>query len=164
MSAVPQQPAANDPDELETKEWLDALEAVLDREGAERAHFLLEQLIEKARTSGAYIPFSPNTPYVNTIPPHMEARSPGDAHLEERIRFVADIARGEGRQEPRAERERRSDRQAGAGRDVGRRCHGHMMRLRAGRRRPRPGGRPYHGRRVPGARGRVPRARGRSHI
>ena len=86
MSAVPQQPAANDPDELETREWLDALEAVLDREGAERAHFLLEQLIEKARMSGAYIPFSPNTPYVNTIPPHMEVRSPGDAHLEERIR------------------------------------------------------------------------------
>jgi pyruvate dehydrogenase E1 component len=86
MSAVPQQPAANDPDELETREWLDALEAVLDREGAERAHFLLGQLIEKARMSGAYIPFSANTPYINTIPTHLEARSPGDARHEERIR------------------------------------------------------------------------------
>jgi pyruvate dehydrogenase E1 component len=86
MSAVPQQPAANDPDELETREWLDALEAVLDHEGPERAHYLLEQLIEKARMSGAYIPYSPNTPYVNTIPPHLEARSPGNLPHEERIR------------------------------------------------------------------------------
>src|SRR3989442_147336 len=86
MSAVPQFPAANDPDALETQEWLDALEAVLEREGPERAHFLLERLIDKARRSGAYIPFSPNTAYINTIPPHLEERSPGNAALEERIR------------------------------------------------------------------------------
>ncbi len=86
MSAVPQQPAANDNDALETQEWLDALEAVLEREGPERAHYLLERLVEKARMSGAYIPFSPFTPYVNTIPPHMEERSPGDYAMEERIR------------------------------------------------------------------------------
>jgi pyruvate dehydrogenase E1 component len=86
MSAVPQHPAANDSDSLETQEWLDALETVLEREGPERAHFLLERLIEKARTSGAYIPFSPYTPYLNTIPPHMEERSPGDYAMEERIR------------------------------------------------------------------------------
>src|SRR5512147_2950612 len=86
MSAVPQQPAANDNDALETQEWLDALETVLEREGPERAHYLLERLVEKARMSGAYIPFSPYTPYVNTIPPHMEERSPGDHAMEERIR------------------------------------------------------------------------------
>jgi pyruvate dehydrogenase E1 component len=86
MSAVPQQSATDDPDVLETQEWLEALEAVIEREGPERAHFLIEKLIEKARTSGAYIPFSPYTPYVNTIPPHLEERSPGDAALEERIR------------------------------------------------------------------------------
>ncbi|OGA41963.1 MAG: pyruvate dehydrogenase (acetyl-transferring), homodimeric type [Betaproteobacteria bacterium RIFCSPLOWO2_12_FULL_68_19] len=86
MSAVPQSPAANDPDALETQEWLDALEAVLEREGPERAHFLLERLVDKARRSGAYIPFSANTAYINTIPPHLEERSPGDAALEERIR------------------------------------------------------------------------------
>jgi pyruvate dehydrogenase E1 component len=86
MSAVPQFPAANDPDALETQEWLDALEAVLDREGPERAHYLLERLVDKARRSGAYIPFSANTAYINTIPPHLEERSPGDAALEERIR------------------------------------------------------------------------------
>src|SRR5439155_24026165 len=88
MSAVPQFPAANDPDALETQEWLDALEAVLEREGPERAHFLLERLIDKARRSGAYIPFSANTAYINTIPPHMEERSPGDVTLEERIRSI----------------------------------------------------------------------------
>src|SRR5882672_8223080 len=53
MSALPQFPAANDPDALETQEWLDALEAVLEREGPERAHYLLEKLIDKARRSGA---------------------------------------------------------------------------------------------------------------
>ena len=88
MSAVPQQPAANDPDSLETQEWLEALEAVLEREGPERAHFLLEKLIDKARRSGAHIPFSPNTAYINTIPPHMEERSPGNVSLEERIRSI----------------------------------------------------------------------------
>jgi pyruvate dehydrogenase E1 component len=86
MSAVPQQPAANDPDSLETQEWLDALEAVLEREGGERAHYLIEKLTEKARTSGVILPYSAHTPYVNTIPPQMEERSPGDAALEERIR------------------------------------------------------------------------------
>jgi pyruvate dehydrogenase E1 component len=87
MSAVPSQLlAANDPDALETQEWLDALEVVLEREGRHRAHYLLERLVEKARLSGAYIPFSANTAYLNTIPPHLEEHSPGDATLEERIR------------------------------------------------------------------------------
>jgi pyruvate dehydrogenase E1 component len=89
MSAQPDFNAANDPDTLETQEWLDALDAVLEREGPERAHFLLEQMIERARRSGAYIPYSANTAYINTIPPHMEERSPGDAALEERIRSYA---------------------------------------------------------------------------
>ena len=86
MSALPEFPAASDPDALETQEWLDALEAVLEREGPERAHYLLEKLVDKARRSGAYIPFSLNTAYLNTIPVHMEERSPGDHALEERIR------------------------------------------------------------------------------
>ncbi len=90
MSALPNQHPASeipsDPDALETREWLDALETVIDREGPERAHFLLEQMIDKARRSGAYLPFSANTAYVNTIPPHLEAASPGNAEYEERIR------------------------------------------------------------------------------
>ncbi|MCC6609203.1 MAG: pyruvate dehydrogenase (acetyl-transferring), homodimeric type [Burkholderiales bacterium] len=89
MSAQPDFNAATDADALETQEWLDALDAVLAREGPERAHFLLERMIERARRSGAYIPYSANTAYINTIPPHMEERSPGDAALEERIRSYA---------------------------------------------------------------------------
>jgi pyruvate dehydrogenase E1 component len=77
-----------DLDPLETREWLDALAAVLERAGPERAHFLLEALTEKARLSGAYIPYSPNTAYVNTIPPHLEERSPGDHALEWKIRSI----------------------------------------------------------------------------
>ena len=75
-----------DDEALETQEWLEALEAVLDREGPERAHYLLERLVDLARRSGAHIPFSPNTAYVNTIPPGLETAHPGDQVLEERIR------------------------------------------------------------------------------
>ena len=77
-----------DVDAQETREWLDALNAVMEREGPERAHFLLETLIEQARRSGAYIPFNPNTAYLNTIPPNEEERSPGDADMEWRIRSL----------------------------------------------------------------------------
>ena len=78
--------AANDEDTQETREWLDALSAVLDREGPERAHYLLERLIDLARRSGANIPYSPNTAYVNTIPPGLEPPHPGNMELEARIR------------------------------------------------------------------------------
>ncbi len=71
---------------LETKEWLEALEAVVDREGPARAHDLIEKLIDLARRSGAHIPFSPNTAYVNTIPSGLEPPHPGNLELEERIR------------------------------------------------------------------------------
>src|SRR5215212_6257483 len=77
-----------DVDPQETQEWLEALESVLEREGPDRAHFLLERLVEKARRSGAYIPFNATTAYVNTIPPAREERSPGDAALEHRIRSL----------------------------------------------------------------------------
>lgn len=81
-----QQYSGNDPDELETKEWLEALEAVLDREGPERARFLIEQLADLARRSGSNIPYSPNTSYVNTIPPGLEPPNPGNLEIEARIR------------------------------------------------------------------------------
>ena len=77
-----------DTDPQETREWLDALDAVLEYEGAERAHFLLEQLIDQARRSGAHIPFSANTAYLNTIPLKQEDRCPGDLSLERRIRAI----------------------------------------------------------------------------
>ncbi len=78
--------AADDIDSLETQEWLDALAAVLEREGPERAHYLLERLIDLARRSGAQIPFRANTAYLNTIPAGLEAVSPGNQELEARIR------------------------------------------------------------------------------
>ncbi len=80
MAALPDY----DPDE--TNEWLEALDSVLEHEGPERAHYLLETLIEKARRSGAYLPYSANTAYINTIPPTAEDRSPGDHEIEHRIR------------------------------------------------------------------------------
>lgn len=61
-----------DIDSAETQEWLEALEAVIENEGVERAYFLLEQMIDTARRTGAYWPISANTAYVNTIPPHLE--------------------------------------------------------------------------------------------
>ncbi|MEO8441941.1 MAG: pyruvate dehydrogenase (acetyl-transferring), homodimeric type [Betaproteobacteria bacterium] len=75
-----------DTDPQETQEWLEALEGVLKQEGAHRAHFLIEQLVDKARRNGAYIPFSANTAYLNTIPPQLEEHMPGDAEIENRIR------------------------------------------------------------------------------
>ncbi|ACL65169.1 2-oxo-acid dehydrogenase E1 subunit, homodimeric type [Anaeromyxobacter dehalogenans 2CP-1] len=75
-----------DLDPQETREWLDALEGVLQREGTDRAHFLIEQLIDRARRSGAYLPFSANTAYVNTIPVEKQPRYPGDFAIEQTIR------------------------------------------------------------------------------
>ncbi|MBC8023971.1 MAG: pyruvate dehydrogenase (acetyl-transferring), homodimeric type, partial [Burkholderiales bacterium] len=75
-----------DIDPLETREWVDSLDAVLEVEGPERAHFILEQLVDKARRSGAYLPYRAQTAYINTIPPHLEERSPGDAGIEARLR------------------------------------------------------------------------------
>ena len=78
--------AANDPDALETKEWLDALEAVIENEGTDRAHYLMERLVDLARRRGAHIPFSSNTAYVNTIPAHLNVNCPGNLEYEERLR------------------------------------------------------------------------------
>ncbi len=79
---------AVDIDPQETQEWIEALDSVLAREGVERAHYLLEQLIAKARKSGAYLPYSANTAYINTIPPSREARAPGDPGMEWRVRSL----------------------------------------------------------------------------
>ena len=77
-----------DLDPQETQEWVESLESVLEREGPERAHFLLEKLIDKARRSGAYLPFTPNTAYVNTIPVSAQRPIPGDQAIEHSIRSV----------------------------------------------------------------------------
>ena len=77
-----------DIDSQETQEWLEALDSVMAQVGIERAHYLLEQLIAKARKSGAYLPYSANTAYLNTIPPSREERAPGDPGMEWRIRSL----------------------------------------------------------------------------
>ena len=91
MAAQPEQiPAArpDDADPVETQEWLDALTAVIEREGPERAHQLLAKLIDTAREYGSDVPFSANTPYINTIPPDQEVRSPGNLEIEEKLRSM----------------------------------------------------------------------------
>ena len=85
MAAIPVTP---DIDTEETNEWVESLESVLERDGVPRAHFLLEQLIDKARRSGAYLPYSANTAYLNTIPETREEHTPGDSALEWRIRSL----------------------------------------------------------------------------
>jgi len=75
-------------DPLETQEWLDALTAVIENEGTERAHFLLEAMIDKARRSGSNLPYNATTSYVNTIPTHLQQRLPGDPEMERRIRAL----------------------------------------------------------------------------
>ncbi len=77
-----------DIDPQETQEWLDAISSVLENEGTERAHFLLETLIDKARRSGAYLPYNATTAYVNTIPAHLQAKHPGDTAMERKIRAL----------------------------------------------------------------------------
>ncbi len=75
-----------DSDSVETQEWLDALNSVLENEGIERAHFLLEKLIDQARHSGANLPYSANTAYINTIPVELESALPGDRAIEWKIK------------------------------------------------------------------------------
>ncbi|WIM06929.1 MAG: pyruvate dehydrogenase (acetyl-transferring), homodimeric type [Candidatus Nitricoxidivorans perseverans] len=75
-----------DDDPQETGEWLEALEAVIEREGPARAHFLIERLIDLGRRTGINLPYSANTDYVNTIPADRQPRAPGDYAIENRIR------------------------------------------------------------------------------
>ena len=77
-----------DNDELETQEWRQALNSVIDAEGSERAHFLIEMMIDQARRSGSNLPYNATTAYVNTIPTHLQQRHPGDPGMERRIRAL----------------------------------------------------------------------------
>jgi pyruvate dehydrogenase E1 component len=78
-------PKLDDLDPVETQEWLESIDSVLKTHGAERAHFILERLIDYTRRSGAYLPFKPNTAYVNSIPTGREPEYPGNRALERRI-------------------------------------------------------------------------------
>ncbi|HQR03080.1 MAG: pyruvate dehydrogenase (acetyl-transferring), homodimeric type [Proteobacteria bacterium] len=86
MSALPTHLAATDVDPEETREWLDALEAVIGQVGPERAHYLIERLIQLSNESGINIPYAANTGYINSIPVDAQVRAPGDYAIESRIR------------------------------------------------------------------------------
>ncbi|SEI79825.1 pyruvate dehydrogenase E1 component [Allopseudospirillum japonicum] len=77
-----------DIDPVETQEWLDALESVLEHEGEPRMKFLLTKLADRLRNEGSQLPISITTPHRNTIPVHREARMPGDLFMERRIRSL----------------------------------------------------------------------------
>ena len=77
-----------DIDPIETKEWLESLSAVLEKDGKNRAQFLIKQLIEHSYKEGSDLILSRNTPYINTIKPEEEIKSPGDQNLERKIRSL----------------------------------------------------------------------------
>ena len=78
----------SDIDPLETNEWLESLTAVIEKDGNQRAHYLIKELINKAYMEGANIPYTQNTPYINTIPVNEEKKSNGDQNIERRIRSL----------------------------------------------------------------------------
>jgi pyruvate dehydrogenase E1 component len=77
--------APRDIDPEETGEWLESLEAVIDNEGVDRAHFLLQNLLTRARSRGTFLPYNANTPYLNTIPVERQPHYPGDREIERRV-------------------------------------------------------------------------------
>ncbi len=76
----------NDIDPIETQEWLDSIASVLEAEGPERAHYLLENLVKYTRRRGVHLPFDATTAYLNTIPVGKEQKSTGDHEIEHRLR------------------------------------------------------------------------------
>ena len=79
-----QQSPFEDIDPTETQDWLDSIDSVMRARGPQRAHFLLEKLVDFTRRSGAYLPFKPNTAYLNTISRAQQPDYPGDRSLERR--------------------------------------------------------------------------------
>ena len=84
--AVPSNSA--DIDAVETQEWIAALQSVIEADGSERARFLLRELTDAARESGAQLPYGLNTPYINTIPVSKQTALIGDRQIEFKIRSM----------------------------------------------------------------------------
>ncbi len=78
----------DDIDPIESQEWQDAVSDVIERDGADRAHYLLDRAVQQARAAGAMLPFSATTPYQNTIPADDQVEFPGDLDIEGRIRAI----------------------------------------------------------------------------
>ncbi|MDA7427405.1 pyruvate dehydrogenase (acetyl-transferring), homodimeric type [Primorskyibacter aestuariivivens] len=79
---------SHDIDPVESQEWQDAVQDVIERDGANRAHYLLDKAVQQARAAGATLPFSATTPYQNTIPVDDQYDFPGDLEMEWRIRTI----------------------------------------------------------------------------
>ena len=88
MSQADTIPSAADADPLETAEWLESLRSVLQNQGPERVSFLLAELSEAAHREGVELPFTANTPYINTIPADKQPPFPGNRELERRIKSI----------------------------------------------------------------------------
>ncbi|MFL2852605.1 MAG: pyruvate dehydrogenase (acetyl-transferring), homodimeric type [Candidatus Pelagibacter sp.] len=81
------EPASKDDiDPVETNEWIDSLNSVIENDGSSRASYLLNKVIDQAYKSGLVLPDTRTTPYINTIPPESEAKSPGDQNIEKKLR------------------------------------------------------------------------------
>ena len=78
----------NDFDREETQEWIEALEGVIKTRGVQRARYLLNQLLQKGFQSGLTMPFTANTPYINTIPVENQPAYPGNREIERRIKSL----------------------------------------------------------------------------
>ena len=76
----------DDIDPIETNEWIESLNSVIENDGSSRASYLLNKVIDQAYKSGLVIPDTRTTPYINTIPPEAETKSPGDQNIEKKIR------------------------------------------------------------------------------
>ena len=75
-------------DEIEIQDWIESLDYVIQNRGAQRANILLDQLRAYALQRGVQIPFSANTPYINTIPLEQQPLYPGNGDIEQRIRSL----------------------------------------------------------------------------
>jgi pyruvate dehydrogenase E1 component len=75
-----------DEDHAETREWIASINAVIEREGTDRARFLLTRALQAAKAQGVNVPALTSTDYINTIPPELEPEFPGDEETERRIR------------------------------------------------------------------------------
>ena len=75
----------DDIDPIETKEWLESIDSLINNHGPERAHFIINKMVDHARRTGTYLPSAYNTAYLNTIPVGMQPNYPGDRSIEKRI-------------------------------------------------------------------------------
>jgi len=88
IKKIPMRSNGADIDPTETQEWLDSLTAVISKDGSDRAHYILKKLIDETYREGINKPLTRNTPYINTISPENEVKSPGDQNIERKIRSL----------------------------------------------------------------------------